>query len=250
MKLYSMDLHIHTVLSPCAELEMGAPDIIEKCKSEKIDIIAITDHNSARNAGAVQNAAAGSGVTVICGLEVQSSEDIHVLCLFPDHGHALRFGQWVWNLLPPIPNRPEKFGEQVVVDEFNQIIEELEPLLLQGIGATADEIAKVTRLYGGVSILAHIDRPSYSYIAVLGLIPEGLEVDAVELSGGLSAQEALAWLEPAAGRKVIRCSDAHRLEDIKYEKTTPVYLENPSFEEIWLALKGIRGREILWPWNA
>ncbi len=94
MELFHIDLHIHTVLSPCAELDMGAPDIIGRCKEERVDIIAVTDHNSSRNSGAVKKAAEGSGVEVICGLEVQSSEDIHVLCLFPDPGRAalLRHG--------------------------------------------------------------------------------------------------------------------------------------------------------------
>ncbi len=249
MNLYSMDLHIHTVLSPCAELDMGAPDIITRCSEENIDLIAITDHNSALNTEALARASEGSGVEVICGLEVQSSEDIHVLCLMPNIEKARTFEKWVSERLPHFRNRPDKFGDQFVIDENNKIIDEYEYLLVQGIDATADEVIEKIRSFGGISILAHIDRPAYSYVAVLGMIPESLEVDAVELSAHLSSEEALQWLGMTGKRPVIRSSDAHTLKDISLQKTTPALLEKPSFEELALALKGIDGREVLWPWD-
>lgn len=249
MELFHIDLHIHTVLSPCAELDMGAPDIIGRCKEERVDIIAVTDHNSSRNSGAVKKAAEGSGVEVICGLEVQSSEDIHVLCLFPDPGRAALFEAWVYEGLPRILNRPEKFGDQIEIDHRNNIVGEHDILLAQGMNATADEIIEKTRSSGGLSILSHIDRPVYSYIAVLGMIPGNLVVDAVELSGYLSPEEASEWIPQAGGRPVVRTSDAHRLQDIRYDRTTPVLLERPSFREIQLALKGECGRKVLWPWG-
>lgn len=249
MELFHMDLHIHTVLSPCAELDMGAPDIIRRCIEEHVDIIAITDHNSSRNSRAVKKAAEGSGVEVICGLEVQSAEDIHVLCLFPDQERAALFEEWVKERLPRILNRPEKFGDQIEIDEKNNIIREHEILLVQGMNATADEIIERAAVAGGLSILAHIDRPVYSYIAVLGMIPGDLKVDAVELSGCLSGDEALEWKAKTGGRNVIRTSDAHRLMDISLDRTTPVMLERPSFREIEMAFKGESGRKILWPWG-
>lgn len=249
MKLFLMDLHVHSVLSPCAELDMGAPDIISRCINEKIDMIAITDHNSVRNAQAVRKAADGSGIEVICGLEVQSSEDIHVLCLFPDFTHALDFEEWVWDRLPRIPNRPEKFGRQLLIDENNQILGETEFLLLQGIEATVDEIIAQTKICGGVCILAHIDRQVYSYVAVLGLIPDTLKVDAVELSGNITGEEALSWLEKAGHRTLIRSSDAHRLSEICTRSATALLIERPCFDELHLALNGQKGRKVLWPWS-
>lgn len=249
MKLFHMDLHIHTVLSPCAELDMGAPDIIARCRKENIDLIAITDHNSAMNTEALSKASEGSGVAVIPGLEVQSSEDIHVICIFPNYGMAIAFETWTRERLPRIRNMPDKFGTQLVIDEKNNITGEFDILLLQGIDATADDIVGKVRSFGGISILAHIDRPVYSYVAVLGMIPDKLEVDAVELSGALTEDEALQWLQKAGKRPVIRSSDAHCLQDISLGKTTPVLLESPSFMELELALKGIDGRKVLWPWK-
>ncbi len=249
MKRYHADLHVHTVLSPCAELDMGAPDIVEKCRLEGLDIIAITDHNAAANAKAVADAARHTDLEVICGLEVQSSEDIHILCLFPNFKTASAFGEWVESLLPPVKNRPESFGHQLVIDKDNVIIEEVPFLLLQGIDATADEIIAETRERGGACILAHINRPAYSYIAVLGMIPEDLPVDAVELSGRLSNEEALAWKEKAGGRAIIRSSDAHGLSDLRGDRTTDFLLERPCFEEIAMALRGEAGRRIFWSWD-
>jgi len=249
MNLYRMDLHIHSVLSPCAELDMGARDIVEKCVRENIDIIAVTDHNSTMNSRAVAKAATGRPLEVICGLEVQSSEDIHILSLFPDHAMASDFEGWVNDRLPRIPNRPDRFGEQLIIDENNLVTGEVEFLLLQGIDATADEIIQMTARSGGTSILAHIDRSAYSYVAVLGMIPADLCVDAVELSGRLSREDSLSWRQQAGGRAVIRSSDAHRLDDISIERTTPVLLEQPCLGEIHMALHGLEGRKILWPWD-
>jgi hypothetical protein len=249
MNLYHVDLHIHTVLSPCAELDMVAPEIIARCRDEGIDMIAITDHNSARNTEALSRASENSDVEVIPGLEVQSSEDIHIVCLMPDGKTARVFEDWIVERLPCIRNIPDKFGTQLVIDENNIITEESDILLVQGIDATADEIVDRARSFGGLSILAHIDRPVYSYVAVLGMIPKDLEVDAVELSANLSEKEALQWLSEAGGRPVIRSSDAHRIPDISIERTTPVLLKKPSFDELSLAIKGIDGRRVLWPWG-
>jgi hypothetical protein len=249
MKRYRADLHVHTVLSPCAELDMGAPDIVEKCLLEGIDIIAVTDHNAVANAKAVADAARYTDLEVICGSEVQSSEDIHILCLFPNLEAAVSFGKWVENLLPPVKNRPDSFGHQFVIDKDNRILEEVPFLLLQGIDATVEQIISRTHQLGGASILAHIDRPAYSYLAVLGMIPENLPVDAVELSGKLSKEEALAWKEKAGGRRIIRSSDAHRLSDLKGDGTTDFLLERPCFEEIVMALGGSFGRKVFWPWE-
>ncbi len=243
-----VDLHVHTVLSPCAELEMGAPDIIERCRQEEIDLIAITDHNSARNAKALIEAGKMAGITVLPGVEVQSREDIHVVCIFPEIERALSFGEWVWGLLPKIPNRPDIFGMQLVIDVQNNIIDEVEILLVQGIEATVDEIIRKGHSMGGLVVLPHLDRPSFSYTAVLGILPEDVEADALELSCRLSGGEAEAWRIKLPNLPIIRSSDAHFLCDIKRKCATPVLADAPTFDELCLALNGERGRAVLWPW--
>ena len=141
MDLYRMDLHIIRS-SPRARNWIWGRPTLSRCREEDIDLIAITDHNSALNCEALNRASTGSGVEVICGLEVQSSEDIHVLCLMPDLEKARAFEEWVRKRLPPYRNIPDKFGDQFVIDEDNHVIDEYEILLVQGIDATADEIIR------------------------------------------------------------------------------------------------------------
>lgn len=166
-----------------------------------------------------------------------------------DFEAASSFEKWVRNLLPPVENRSESFGYQLVIDKDDKILEQASYLLLQGIEATADEVLLKTREHGGASILTHIDRLVYSYLAVLGLVPDDLQVDAVEFSGGLSREKALKWKVEAGGRTIIRSSDAHRLSDLSRDRTTVFRLERPSFEEIVLALGNGRGRTVFWPWE-
>ncbi|SIN72171.1 hypothetical protein SAMN05444368_1500 [Acetomicrobium flavidum] len=244
-----MDLHIHTVLSPCAELEMGAKEIVEKCLAEGVDIIAISDHNATANSLAVIEAAKGKPLTVLPALEVQSREDIHTVSLFPGFEEASLFQEWVWERLAPIKNDPDLFGFQMIIDEDNNILNEVDTLLIQGIDASVDDIIEEVRRRGGMSILAHIDRQAYSYLAVLGIIPPDLKIDAVELSARLTSEEALFWKKQALNYTIIRSSDAHRLSDIKRQHATAVLLKRPSFDEIALALHSQDKRMVMWPWS-
>jgi len=226
---------------------MGAPDIVNRCIEEGINIIAITDHNAAKNSLAVKKAASGTDLEVIFGLEVQSAEDVHVLCYFGEWERAADFEAWVWDHLPPVDNIPEKFGMQLIIDEENRITGQVPKFLLQGITKSADEIIHRAKALGGVCVLAHIDREAFSYMSVLGFVPDDLQIEAVEVSKYLTKTEALDWKRKVKDRTVIRSSDAHRLSDLKKDYTTPVLLETSSLEEIVMAFRGVGGRKILWP---
>lgn len=244
LRTFWVDLHIHTVLSPCGELEMGAPEIVARARETGIDLIAITDHNASDNAPAILQAAGEEGPVVLAGLEVQTSEDIHVVTLFPDCKRARSFQDWLWLKMPPTLNKPEYFGYQVVVDGENQILREEDVLLIQGAGYAVDEVVLEVRSRGGLSIMAHIDRPSFAYPAILGPVPDDLPVDALELSWRLSPEEDRAIRKDYPGRVFIRSSDAHRLSDMGREHCCSMLLERPCFDEIALALKGEGGRRI------
>lgn len=244
LRTFWIDLHVHTVLSPCGELEMGAPEIVARAREAGIDVIGITDHNTSENAPAIRDAAGAEGPTVLAGLEVQTAEDIHVVTLFRDCETARSFQDWLWLKMPRTLNRPEFFGYQVVVNEENQILREEEVLLIQGAGYAVDEVVSEVRSRGGLSIMAHIDRPSFAYPAILGPVPEDLPVDALELSWRLSPEQAEAIMKDYPGRVFVRSSDAHRLSDMGREHCCSMMLERPSFEEISLALKGEGGRRV------
>lgn len=245
---YWVDLHIHTVLSPCGELEMGAPDIVAKARGERIDIIGISDHNTCENFPAVHTAAAGDPVVLPC-IETQSAEDVHTLCVFPNYEAALTYKEWLWKRIRDIRNDVEYFGYQLVLDENNNIIREEEILLLQGAAYEVDQIVAETQKLGGLAILAHIDRPAFSYTASLGSPPADYPADAFELSRRLNSIEAGEWRERYPGRTFIRSSDSHQLISISRANCTKMMLAEPSFAEVEMAVKGEGGRRISWPWG-
>lgn len=243
-----VDLHLHTVLSPCGELEMGASDIVEAYRRAGISLCAVTDHNSCDNARALMEASEGNPV-VLPGIEAQSAEDIHVVVIFPGLEAALSFQEWLWVEMPPVVNRPEIFGDQLIIDKDNGIIGEQEILLVQGVGYSADEIAAEGRRRGALVILAHVDRPSFSYEAVLGPVPDDFPCHALELSPSVSHEAFAKWRTKYPDRVFIRSSDSHKLSTISKDKCTVMMLRSPSFEEVELALAGREGRSVVSPWG-
>ncbi|HCL79625.1 MAG TPA: histidinol-phosphatase [Synergistaceae bacterium] len=245
---YWVDLHMHTVLSPCGELEMGAPEIAEAYRSAGIALCAVTDHNAADNAPAVAWAASGDPV-VLAGMEVQSSEDIHVVVLFPDFDGAREYQRWLWEAMPPTQNRPDIFGDQLIIDGENSILDEQEILLIQGVGYSVDEVAQQAMDMGAIVIPAHLDRPSFSYEAGLGPVPSDFPCHALELSPAVSHADFRTWRERYPDRVFLRSSDAHRLSGISRDRCTVMMLEKPSFTEILLALANRDGRSVISPWG-
>ena len=249
-----VDLHIHTVLSPCSELDMGAPEIVARCREEGISVVAATDHNHIGNAPALRRAAneaneAGEieAPIVLSGMEVQSMEDIHVVLIFPDHGMATEFKEWLWLKMRPIPNNEDVFGYQLIIDHENNVVEQEPILLIQGAQYSVDEIAERGMACGALLIPAHLDRPAFSYESVLGQLPESFPCSAIELSPGVSHTDLLKWKERYPDRTIVRSSDAHKISSISRSRCTPMLLAEPSFEEIELALQNRMGRKILFP---
>jgi 3',5'-nucleoside bisphosphate phosphatase len=208
-------LHIHTVLSPCAEVEMIPPLIVARALRLGIRLIAITDHNAAANCAAVMQAAAGSGLVVLPGMEVQTAEDVHVLCLFDTVEQALMWQGTVFDHLPDRPNPEEVLGPQYVVDAAGEYIRTETRLLLASTDLGLDEtIQRVTAL-GGLAIPAHIDRPSFSLLANLGFVPPGLPVPALEIFRLTDPASLLAKHPALVSWSLIRGSDAHQLSDLR-----------------------------------
>ncbi|QTX31444.1 PHP domain-containing protein [Aminithiophilus ramosus] len=242
---FQVDLHVHTVLSPCGELEMGAPEIVEKARAEGIDILAVTDHNAADNVPALREAAGDGGPLVIAGIEVQTAEDIHVVTLFRSYGEAADFQGWLWKKMGPVLNDPDYFGWQVVIDGTNEVVRMEDRLLVQAVGYSVDEVVAETARRGGLSVMAHIDRSSFSYPVVLGPIPDELPVDALEVSRRVDAAGLEAFRRLYPRRVFTRASDAHRLDDLQARWGCRMLLEEPSFDELALALRGQGGRKVL-----
>ena len=212
MRLY-YDLHIHSCLSPCGDSDMTPNNIVNMARLADLNLIALTDHNSCRNCPAILAAERGSGLTVLPGMELCSAEEAHVVCLFPTLEAAEAFDAAVLPTLPPIPNRPEVFGEQIIMDGEDTIIGRLEPLLVTASALSVDDIPALARRFGGTAFPAHIDRPSYSVTAALGDIPP-VGFTAAEITAAGDTDTLCRQYPLLRGLPLLQNSDAHYLHQI------------------------------------
>ena len=249
MRLVRADLHLHTVLSPCGGLDMGAPDIVSRALDLGIDVLAVTDHNTSRNVMAVQRASEGKSLLVLAGIEVQSAEDIHAVTLFGTPEEALDFEAWLWEGFPKIQNRPELFGPQILIDHENQILGEEPILLVQGARHGIDAIVREARRREGICFLSHIDREAFSYPAILGPIPTDYPVDALELTCRITPGKVQSFRSEYPNFPLLRNSDAHSLDQMELRCSTVFRVATPSFSELKLALRGEAGRGVFDPWG-
>jgi len=237
-----VDLHLHTVVSACAEVEMIPPFIVDRARELGLNMIAVTDHNTAENVVAVQRAADGSGIVVVAGMEVQTREEAHILCLFATSDAALTWQEVVYSHLPDRRNRDDVFGAQFVVDETGDYVRTNERLLLTSVSMSAEQVVDGARALGGLAIAAHVDRPSFSLLANLGFVPDALRLNAIEISRQVTAETFRAEHPELAHRTLIASGDAHRL--IEMRAATTMLASEPSFEELALALAGVDGRRV------
>lgn len=242
MKRFKADLHIHTCLSPCADLDMSPRAIVEKSLERGIDLIAVCDHNSAENVGAALRAGAQRGLPVFAGMEINSKEEVHILAIFENEEQALLMQEIVYRHLNGT-NRPDLFGDQVVANEFDEV-EGFNDRML--IGATQLELREIVRevhKLGGLTIASHVDRPSFSILSQLGFIPHGLELDALEISRNLKGKCIQSVIPDAGKFPIVTFSDAHFLDDIGRTHTS-FFVESPGLNEVRLALAGQSGRRV------
>lgn len=230
------DLHVHTVLSPCADVEMIPPLIVQDAVERGIGLIAITDHNATGNILAVQEATRGTELVVLPGMELQTSEEVHVLCLFDTLEQAREWQSIVDQSMPNVPNNIDFFGEQFVVDETGEFIRREERLLLTSTSLTIHQAwERVTRL-GGLMIPAHINRRANGLLPVLGLVPLDTPVEILEISSHITPSQAVSQYPQIAGYPLIQDGDAHFLDDIL--GVNELTLQNPTVAEIRLAILG------------
>lgn len=212
--------------------------IVREAKRIGLDVIGICDHNSAENVGAVVRAGQRENLPVIHGMEITSREEVHVLGLFKDEDQLLRLQDVVYGNLPG-ENDEEAFGPQTVVDEFDNVKGSTAKLLIGATTFSLEETVNSIHDSGGLAVAAHIDRERFGLIGQLGLIPEGLPLDAVEVSSRSSIR---SWNDFA----VVGFSDAHFLSDIG-KSSTCFLLEEATLEEIAKALRNEGGRRIMSP---
>ena len=241
MKRIYYDLHIHSALSPCADDDMTPNDIVSMALLNELDVIAITDHNSLANAEAAIKAARGSELIVLPGCEVNTAEEVHVVCLFGDMGTAAAFEEKLSVFYPVVKNRADIFGRQIIYDENDNEIGEMERMLMAACAVSFDDLFVMVMDFGGAFIPAHIDRQSNSVISNLGFIPPHINIGTVEISPrGIAGGFLENNQKHVSGRKVVTSSDSHQLWTIA-EREHFIKLREKSAEAVIEYLRDYEG---------
>ncbi len=235
MNFFKADLHIHTLLSPCADLEMTPANIINKARESGIQIIGITDHNSTKNALLVKMLAEKERIFVLTGAEVTTKEEVHCLTFFEFSDQLEKFQQFLDEQITIIPNPNGHFGYQPVVDENDNILELIPNYLPAALKSGISEVQRKVEKLDGIFIPAHVDRPSNGLFSQLGFIPPGLKFDAMGISRWNSEKDVRKHHFLEKEITLIRNSDAHYLEQIG-EIYTLFFLEEICFGDIKMAL--------------
>lgn len=231
------DLHIHSALSPCGDNDMTPNNIVNMAYLKKLDVIAITDHNSMFNVLPAMEVAVNRGILVVPGIEVNTKEELHVLCYFPTIEEGMNFQDIIYNSLPDIDNREDLFGQQLVMDRDDNVIDTVKKMLLSSSKYSLEEIFELVKEYNGVLVPAHIDKSSFSIISSLGFIPESLNINTIEIYN-IDKFNKLNNLLNLNRYKVIKNSDAHYLTHIN-EANNHIDLKAKSVSFVIDYLKGM-----------
>lgn len=208
------DFHLHSCLSPCGDNDMTPYNLVNMAKLLGYDIIALTDHNSCLNCPAALKAGEEAGITVVPGMELCTSEEIHAVCLFPDLEKALEFSDYVKSTMPPVKNDASIFGEQLIMDSTDRIIGNEEILLTAASGISIDDAVKEVSRFGGAVFPAHLDRASYSVLSVLGFMYPEMGFAAAEFTHKAYIPQYEEKHPLLTEMKKLRNSDAHYLENM------------------------------------
>jgi anti-sigma regulatory factor (Ser/Thr protein kinase) len=241
--VFRIDTHIHTCLSPCAELDMHPAALVDAAVRAGLDSVAVCDHNSAENAAAVQRAGASTGLSVIPGMEITTAEEVHILGLLPNLEAAMALQERVYQALPGC-NNADVFGTQVIANEFSEVLGFNERLLSGATTLSLDQAIAAIHDLDGLAIASHVDREGFGIIGQLGFIPPGLPLDALEVSRRMPLPLARASFAPKGEYPILCASDAHEPKDIAGAATF-VFMEEATLAELRRALTGEDGRTIL-----
>ena len=208
------DLHVHSALSPCGDNDMTVNNILNMAVLNGIQTLAITDHNSCKNCPAAMEGAKNLPLDLIPGMELCTSEEVHVVCLFPGLEQAMAFDTYVHDRLPPVENRPEIFGEQRILNADDEIIGYEPYLLINAADISIEEVVPLVKAFGGICYPAHIDKSSTSVFSNLGYFSPDWGFGAVEIADWSRIAEFAPQIPGFESLLVLHSSDAHYLWDI------------------------------------
>ncbi len=247
MREYHADLHIHTLLSACAEVEMIPPLIVEQALHNGLDVIAITDHNASANVAAVIAAAQGTALHVLPGMELLTQEEVDLLCIFDSLEQVQAWQVQVDAHLLPLQNDAERFGPQFQVDAEGDFVAEDHQMRKTPANISIDVAVQAVQALGGLAIPAHVARHVYGLMHVLGFWPPDLAADAAEVSHALRPNQARQQYPSLCSVPIISNSDAHFLDWIGHVRTVFLLPAPLNVAEIRLALQSVGGRSFYVP---
>ena len=231
------------MLSPCAGVEMIPPLIVQSALQQGLNLIAITDHNASDNVPAVIKAAEGTDLAVLPGMELQTQEDVHVLCLFDRLEPLQELQTLVDKYLPGIKNNAEYFGEQFVVDHTGEFLQRKEQLLITATQLSFEKAFQTVTDLGGLFIPAHVNRQVFGLFYHLGFVPPDLPIEALEISRHITIDQALNEFPQTNNYPLIQSGDVHFLDD--FLGVNQFKIAEPTIPEIKMALRGEKGRRFL-----
>jgi PHP family Zn ribbon phosphoesterase len=240
LREYNCDLHIHTCLSPCADLDMHPAVLVRRANESGLDIIAICDHNASENVQYVIRAAQHEPLLIIPGMEITTSEEVHILALLPGLGSLAGLQQIVYDRLPG-RNDERLFGCQAIVNENGEVEGFNERLLAGATQISTSELIGTIHEFGGLAVASHIDRESFSVISQLGFIDDASGFDALEISRALGIEQARKRYPELSHYRFVTSSDAHYPVDIG-SAAVVMRLAERTFEEVKMAIEEREGR--------
>ncbi len=212
---YSCDLHLHSCLSPCGDDDMTPNNIAGMAVLNGLEIVALTDHNSCKNCPAFFTACKRQGLVPIPGMELTTAEDIHLVCLFETLEAAMEFDREIQSHRLGVKNRPEIFGNQLILDGDDLPIGTEDALLINATDLAIEAAARLARAFGAAVFPAHVDREANGLLAILGAMPEEPRFSAVEFHDGQNIAPYTARFEGLSGKRTVVSSDAHNLWSIQ-----------------------------------
>ena len=230
------DLHQHSCLSPCGNEEMTPANIVGMAVVKELDVIALTDHNTCKNCPAFLKVAEAYGVVALPGMELTTTEEVHVVCLFEHLEDAMRFDAYVYEHLMDIRNEESIFGAQLIVNEDDEVTGKVDKLLINATDIDFDAVAGLMEEFHGIMIPAHLDKSTTSLLSNLGFIPPDATFGIAEIKDLKNLhrlQEQHPYLKDCM---ILSDSDAHYLPDI-HEPQYTMLVPDLSVSGVFAALK-------------
>jgi len=243
LKVFNCDLHVHTCLSPCAELDMHPMALVQKAIEAKLDMIAICDHNSSANVPYVIKAAQTSKLKILPGMEITTSEEVHLLAIFDSLSNLVLLQNIIDQHLTGV-NDEKLFGVQAIVNEIGEVEGINNQLLIGATDLSLDTLIGYIHQFDGLAIASHIDRESFSVLSQLGFIDDNADFDALEITPRTGFDQARIKYPELSKYSFIISSDSHFIKNIG-SAFTRMFLYEPTFSELKMAFKKQNGRYVM-----